>query len=100
MWRIVVLVAVVSLAACADTPECRAPDHTTYTCEPIPAGGDGCVGGPIWRPKNSGNAAAQQNDPALTFPLGCTASIPDCSGTYPGAARQFTCENDGWSELL
>jgi len=104
VWRLVLVIAVTAvIAGCDDAPACRAPAHTTYSCDPIPAGGRGCVGGPVWSTVYSTIDAARpqhQDDPALTFPQGCQASIPECSPFYRNEPRAFTCDGTGWSELL
>lgn len=95
------------LAAACDSDVCDAPERTRYSCEPVPTGSMGCVGGPTWEPSRSADDELRQDDPALTFPIGCRAEIPDCSGFYPANPRPFVCssnplENSGasWSELL
>jgi hypothetical protein len=80
------------------------PRQTTYTCEPVPTGTDGCIGGPKWFERQNPDGPIHQDDPDKTFPLECYADIPDCSGFFRGALRRFHCGPSGmgpeWAELL
>ncbi len=93
---------VVVLAACVDSqhPLCTPPARTTYSCEPLPAGSPGCIGGPEWRPLGSVDDPIRQDDLDLIFPDQCKAEIPDCSPFYQGSPRAFECFNGSWGELL
>jgi hypothetical protein len=101
--RLAAVVVVFALASC-DSSECKAPEHTTYNCEPVPAGTPGCIGGPIWMSNQSSGGATHQDDPDKVFPAGCFAEIPDCSPYYANSARTFKCDADvsggQWGELL
>jgi len=102
----VLCVLLVSVGACggSDEYECHAPDHTTFMCEPLPSGSDGCMGGPRWTaagPASSVDAAVHQEAPDSIFPAGCYAKIPDC-GTFQ-SGRLFQCSMVSgwvWVELL
>lgn len=93
---------VLVVAGCIDSHDslCTPPAHTTYSCEPLPAGSPGCVGGPQWRPLGSKDGELRQDDLELTFPDQCRAEIPDCSPYYQGSPRAFECFNGQWGELL
>ena len=69
---------------------CSPPPTTTYSGEPLPTNARGCVGGP----KYTGyvDREMHQDDPELTFLVGCTARIPECSKFYPEYPRSFTCD--------
>lgn len=55
----------------------------------------------MWRSEyGPADAALQQDNPDEVFPVGCTASIPDCSPYYKGQPREFECRNGGWVELI
>ena len=82
---------------------CSPPPYTEYTCQPILTGSSGCIGGPMWSPYTGNpslDAAVRQDDADKTFPGGCLATIPDCSGAR---ARRFMCSAGAtpiWVELL
>lgn len=80
------------IAGCSDERDpfaCELPDRTQYGCEPLPTGAYGCIGGPKWVGRVDNEA--HQDDPDATFPVGCHAQIPDCSGYYRGSLRSFEC---------
>ncbi len=95
-----VMLFVTVLSACF---ECDLPETTTYSCQPVAASSSGCQGGPMWQPKASDAGPPRQDDPGLTFPIGCSAEIPDCSGPQ-GSSRTFECITGSgqglWIELL
>ncbi len=71
-----------------DADQCDPPATTTYACAPAPTGSDGCTGGP-------GFGATTAPDPDKTFPIGCTASLPQCAGAYPSEVQTCSCERVG-----
>ncbi|HEY5923975.1 MAG TPA: hypothetical protein VIV11_19985, partial [Kofleriaceae bacterium] len=86
--RWLVLIAALVGAGCEDRA-CEVPDMTLYSCEPIPNGAYGCIGGPKW--VSYDGEEGRHEDPDLTFPRGCRAEIPDCSAYYQGSRRIFEC---------
>ncbi|MGE5182749.1 MAG: hypothetical protein ACM31C_11830 [Acidobacteriota bacterium] len=93
----IALVLALLAGACADD-SCPAPSRPAYTCDPIPAGSSGCVGGCYV----SGGPPATDHD--KTFPIGCDTTLAYCSRRYQGEAQVCTCmpTNDGivWVPLL
>lgn len=62
-------------------------ERPTYSCEPLPPGSAGCLGGPL------GDARDR------VFPIGCSATVKSCSSD--NGVRSFSCfPNGGWGELL
>lgn len=89
--RLVLLVCVALGSGCALV--CDVPDDAkpTYSCEPLPAGSLGCVGGPL------------EDSPDRTFQPNCRAEIPSCESEY--GSRSFLCSELEpsvfvWSESL
>ena len=82
-------------ASCGD--RCELPERTRYTCKPLPAGSAGCVGGPVWIERDGDEK--HHDDPDKTFPNGCRAEVPECSGFYEGG-RRFECTSGQWIEPI
>ena len=99
MGRVSMIAWLVCSAACSNDT-CEVPDHTTYSCEPLPAGSDGCTGGPVWLD----DGTEHQDDVDKVFPADCTASVPMCSSYYRNMLRLFECHRGDmtyvWSEAL
>ena len=96
MLRLVVVAVGLSFAAtsCGDDP-CVDPDHTLYDCEPIHAGP--CAGSPPYLR----DGATTRDDLDKTYPAGCTARVPQCTGPSRGERDAFECQpNGGWAALL
>ncbi len=98
MTRVALLVATaIALGACADN-DC-AP--VTYSCEPVPEGSPGCVGGPLWHPHEASDDFMCHADVDKVFPAGCSATIAE-TGHF-GSNRMFSCiagRSFAWHELL
>ena len=96
------MVLVLAFACSSEKPLCQPPPHTTYTCDPLPPGSPGCLGGPEWRSDyGPADAALQQDDPDKVFPRDCIARIPDCSPFYKGSPREYVCSSSGgWIEQI
>lgn len=83
-----VVYAALLLASCMP---CEPYDGETYSCEPLPAGSPGCVGGPLGA------------DPEQTFPANCGARMPYCPDE--NGTRTFICVQGGdsaffWAEAI
>ncbi len=97
--RWVALTAGLLGAGCSDGDTCDLPTTTHYSCEPIPAGSFGCVGGPTYLSGRDDQWHA--DDLETTFPVECRAGVPDCSSNFRGSLRTFECSPTGtWSEAL
>lgn len=89
------LAAALVLGACADN-ECL---PAMYSCEPVPEGSPGCVGGPMWHPRDASEGFMCHADVDKVFPGGCKATIAESS--HFGGNRTFSCLlGTGWRELL
>ena len=87
--RLVLVDLLVANAGCAVL--CDEYEGKIYSCEPLPAGSAGCVGGPLGL------------DPKKTLRFGCTARVPECPSD--DGHRSFNCTEleDGrwvWIEFL
>ena len=102
---IVIVTASCALGCGSDDvgPSCTLPNETMYSCQPVPNGSHGCVGGPVWSAvQRPIDGSLHRDDDDKTFPVGCTADIPDCSTFLIGAPRRFECDNGEppqWGEL-
>ena len=85
MMRYVLAIAIaLSAAGCS---RCNAPEATTYSCQSIDAGAEGCAGGPTLQNVNA--------DPGKTFPAGCTARLPFCNAAYGDTVQTCECNHFG-----
>src|ERR1700685_383144 len=88
-----VLVLVVFVGCAASTSpvnHCPAPTMQQFSCEPIPAGSVGCVGGCGSACGVIDKTADQEADE--TFPVGCVATLTVCEPEYPDEALNCNCE--------
>jgi hypothetical protein len=94
------MLVIVGGCATEQQTHCRAPDVTTYQCQPQDASSatsDSCVGGPVWQ-SYAHDGAVTHEDPDLVFPDGCVVLLPECSPYYPADARLAECMHGGWLE--
>lgn len=101
-----VILLVVLASACANDGSklvCHAPEHTSYSCQPIDlasADDKACVGGPAWRSVHSSDdAALTYEDPDLVFPDGCVFRLNECGCCYD-SGRVVVCTAGHWVEPL
>jgi hypothetical protein len=85
--RLSVIAGLLFASAYCSNPVCAPPATTTYSCEAITAGSNGCVGGPPAGP----SAGAPSLDTDKTFPVGCVAQVPYCVPAYPSEVQICTC---------
>jgi len=69
------------LAACSSKPDCNAPAHATYSCEPQDGGVEGCP------PYDSPDAAGP------IYPKGCVITLPFCPAFFPGSPQTCNCSD-------
>ena len=100
MHVVILLALVLCTASCSG--DCELTGRTMYssgTCEPLPPGSEGCVGGPVWNE----DGEVHQDDVDTVFPFDCIARVPDCRSGHTNP-RTFWCRNLSagaiWSELL
>jgi hypothetical protein len=77
-----------SLDGANDT--CNHPATTTYACSPMPPNEGACEGGP----PQAGDAG-----PAVSYPLGCVATLPSCNPLYGGEAMTCSCTPLGMTAM-
>jgi len=96
------LIASIVVGGCTGDNACEHTDRTAYSCEPLPAGSAGCIGGPTWRPEYALEGPLCHADVDKVFPVGCRATIAESSRF--GSNRTFECMVDAdigeWKELL
>jgi len=85
------LMAALFLSCTSGDKTCSPPVRTMYSCQAIPTGSSGCVGGPPSAP----SAGASPIDPDMTFPVGCVAQMPFCVPAYSSEVQTCTCQEVG-----
>lgn len=94
--RLALIAVLVSSSGCGLM--CDVDEGTTYSCEPLPVGSPGCVGGPRWME----DGVMYHDAPETVFPVGCHARVPSCSaddGKRTFECFQFEAQTFVWGEL-
>lgn len=87
MWGHAMASTLVLLAlssqGCGSKPQgCNAPHETIYVCAAQAPDAGGCLGG----------VGGAGSDAGVSYPVGCSAITPTCSGFDPSAPLVCTCE--------
>ncbi len=72
-----------------DPATCCAPEEVEITCDPLPAGAEGC--------RDRTFFGAIPGPEGADYPLGCTLTYPFCHNVYPAYVVQCRCESTATS---